>query len=504
MTDIDPKLTAEHPAAPTGHYAHRIVRNGTLGLAALLLNGVCYVVVLAALARAIGKDGIGQFYTMVALTTAVYLIVDAGISTVLTYRVARDTTHSGELIDQAAGLYMVVVFSSAAILLIGGVAWAWIADDGNRVVDFAAAAGTCAAMQVQRFCIGVFRAFEMFHQESASRILQGGVLVVSIVVLTSRGWATVETALLALALSQWVAVVSLLVPLVRRIGVPRIRLSRAVARDWLAHAIPLGIGDVFRELSWQLDTLLLGFLQPSSVVGVYSVAYRPLGPMKWLPQAVLAAAFPAFSRLATEDANELNHVFANSIRLIWIITVPMAVAVFVYAERIVLLIGGPDFKEAVVPLRILIWVTAISYLSIPFRFLFAALGKQMIFARLIILLFMIQIVLEAALIPNWSYFGACAGILSGEIAFLLCSVYVCSRLKVSSIPWEAILLATVGGAVMGALLWTTRGTTLPTLFIVLSASISVYVAICILFRALRVTEVMHLFRALGGFLRSAS
>ena len=466
-------------------------------MAALLLNGVCYVVVVTALARAIGKDGIGQFYTIVAVTTAVCLICEAGIGTVLTHRIATDIAKSRTHADQAFSFYEVIVAISAALLLLYGVISAWATGDVNRLVGAIPAAIACGAMQVQRFCIGVFRGFDLFRQENVSRVLQGVVLLILVVTLTSLHWATVVTALFAFALSHIAAAAFLLLALCRTSGLGKARLSGILIRDWLWQAVPLGLGDVLREVSWQLDTILLGLLQPAAVVGLYSLAYRPLGPLKWLPQAVLAAAFPTFSRLALGDPNELRKSLADCVRLVWVASIPIAVLIFVFAKSVVLILGGPQFAEAALPLRILICITTVSYLSIPFRFLFAAVGKQLVFTRVMILLFSIELVAEAALIPVWSYFGACAGILLGELTFLICSVWICRVLKIVRMPWEAIFLAPLAGVAMGWLLWSLQDGSMLKLLIGIPVAATVYIAMCLLFRALRIHDIVHFCGMIG-------
>src|SRR5205085_8734527 len=108
----------------------------------------------------------------------------------------------------------------------------------------------------------------------------------------------------------------------------------------------LGLGDVVRGLTWQVDTILLRLLQPAAAVGVYSIAYRPLGPLNWVPRAVLTAMFPSFARLAEGDRPGLGRAFAASARLMWLVSLPIAVSIFVGAEPIIAVLAGPQYLEA--------------------------------------------------------------------------------------------------------------------------------------------------------------
>src|SRR5438105_1753480 len=146
-----------------------------------------------------------------------------------------------------------------------------------------------------------------------------------------------------------------------------------------------------------------------SAFAIYNVAYRPLGPLNWLPRIILVAAFPAFARLAAGDRSGLSRALAASIRLLWVISLPLAVAIFACAEPLITLLAGPDYVDAVLPLRILIWISTLSFLSMQFRFVFTAVGRQKLFARLAVAVFGLEAAIELALIPWWGYFGACAG-----------------------------------------------------------------------------------------------
>ena len=89
---------------------------------AQLSNAVCYLVVVVALARALGKEGLGRYYTIFALTVAVQLVVEGGLGTVLTYRIAAPDNWR-RLVAEAAGLFAAVTVISAALLLVVGAVW---------------------------------------------------------------------------------------------------------------------------------------------------------------------------------------------------------------------------------------------------------------------------------------------------------------------------------------------------------------------------------------------
>src|SRR5439155_24602377 len=78
------------PAAerPGSGSVGRVVRNSAINLASIALNAAFSLVAVFALARGLGRAGVGQYYTLFALMMLVQLVTETGLTTVLTARIA--------------------------------------------------------------------------------------------------------------------------------------------------------------------------------------------------------------------------------------------------------------------------------------------------------------------------------------------------------------------------------------------------------------------------------
>ncbi len=498
---MDDKATTPATANPMSAGAvHRILQNSLFNIFGQAGLAVCQLVVVFVLARALGPAGFGEYYTIFALVLVTQLIVEAGIGTVLTARIARGPSDWRAHAAEGAGLFTLILLGSIATLSAIGGAWAWASGDSAPAVRFAIAGLACAAIQIERYCVAVFRAWEMVGYENLSRILQGSLFAGLVIGLAMQDLITIELALSVFAASHVISALFMMSRLWSRARGIGWRLNRAVTRDWMIEAVPLGLGDVVRRVTWQLDTILLGILQPAVVVGIYSIAYRPLGPLNWLPAAVLTAVFPSFARLG-DDPQRLGTAFSHSLRLLWVLSIPLVVAISICAEPLIVLLAGPAYLEAAVPLRILIWITTLSYLSIQFRFVFTAVGRQRSFARLVIFVFLMELGIELALIPFWGYFGACAGSLIGELVFTVVGLVVCHRLGIGKIEWSALSQAVAAGAVMAAGLWLVSDLELVWLLVAVIMAGLGYLMLCMALGAIRRQEVRRFVEACSGFFR---
>jgi O-antigen/teichoic acid export membrane protein len=459
-----PPSQPDSPAAPGGGHAHRIVRNSTFSLLSLAISAALSVAVVIVLARGLGTYALGQYYTLFALMMIVQLLTEGGIATVLTARIVQARAAWKEAVAEAMGLLVLVAVVSAAALLGFGAVLAGWRGDASPLPQLAAIAVACVAIQVQQYAAGIFRAFERFEFESLARVFQGAVFVTLAVSLVHRGSHALEVALWAQAASQVLAALFMIGSLQWGWRCLGLRVHLGAYRGWLAEAVPVALGDLFRRLTGQADTLLLSLLQPSAaVVGIYSLACRPLGGLNLIPRAVLLVTFPSFVRLAEGRREVMAHAFARSTRLLWVISLPIAVAVSVCAGPLVLLLGGPEYEDAATPMRILVWISILTFLSAQFRYLFTALGRQRLYVILVGLVFVVESALMAAAIPLGGSIGLSIGFLLGELFFVVLGLAICHSLGLRGIEWGRLARALPGAAVLGGILWLVVDWSLPAL-----------------------------------------
>ena len=460
------------PDAP-GSPAHqpgslgRMIRNSGINAVGTVFNLALSFVAVFVLARRLGPAGLGLYFLVFTIALVVYFVLESGITTVLTRRIARSPGELKRHVSEATGLLAVVSLLSIVVMTLIGCGWDLCErlgvggaskpaqfKDLALVPVFAVAGVACAGRLILEFYSAVFRGLELFEYENLARVIQAGIFALLAVLLVhAPTTSALYIAVGILVLSNWVAAVYMVAVLQRGWKCLGFSLNRRVLADWLPESFPLGVGDLIQRVTWQIDTILLGWLQPEAVLGIYSVAYRPLQPLNLVPRTVLSVTFPQFSRLADTDYQALGRAFARSIRLLWIVSLPISIAICVAAEPLVVIPAGEEYREAVVPLRMLIWIVNLSFISTQFRFLFTALGKQLVFTRLVAPILVLKTVIELALIPWWGYYGACAGSLIAELSLVAAGLLMCRQMGLGSLEWGLMFRAVPAAAIMAALLW---------------------------------------------------
>jgi O-antigen/teichoic acid export membrane protein len=466
-----------------------------------ILQVTSNLVVFLLLARVLGKELLGQYYLLFALVWVVQLLLEGGVSTVLTRRLAQTPGRWREVAAEAGGVFGIIITASFSVFVLMGAVWAWWRGDTSLVVSFAAAGVACAALQGQRYCEGVLQGLEQFGCASVAGTVQGLLYVLLVILLALWGEIGLKNVMLVFAGSQLAGALWLMAGLRRRWPDWSCGVSLRRFKEWLCESFPLGVGDIVRGPNWQLDTIWLGLFEPAAAVGLYVVALRPHAPLLCFPRAVLTAAFPMFARLAAGQPAALERAFSASVRLLWLAGLPLTIAVCLCAEFLITVLVGREYLDAAPLMRIVIWKTGLAFLSIQFRFLFAAVGRQHTYARLVLRVFVLEAILELLLILWLGSLGACVGCVLGEAALAAGGLLICRHLGIRGLDWRALGGALVAGTVMAIAFWAPsrqNGFWLPVAAVL---SIGLYFVSCFLLGVIRREEPGDIARAVAGWLR---
>ncbi|HEX8328293.1 MAG TPA: lipopolysaccharide biosynthesis protein [Hymenobacter sp.] len=102
-----------------------------------------------------------------------------------------------------------------------------------------------------------------------------------------------------------------------------------------------------------LDTLLIGRLMGSGMLGVYNRAYMLLYlPMYFLTHSLARVAFPAFSKIK-DDLPQVRALYLTSSTLVATLILPLCAGVAVAAPELVQVLLGPRWAASVPILRVL-------------------------------------------------------------------------------------------------------------------------------------------------------
>jgi O-antigen/teichoic acid export membrane protein len=398
--------------------ARTIARNTALQVGGHAVALAVSVSALSLVARYLGVRGYGIYSVATAAFGLAVAAVGTGLDTVAVRTFAAEGVDR-LLFRRVLGLR--VAATALATCAVAACAWLLpLARDLRLVVTVLAAAATIGGAQAAFTTL--LQAREAFTvpvlADTLARLLGLAgfvVLALALAPLPHDRELRVVLVLLSSTAAAAVVLVGTVVYLGRR-GVPcRPAYDGVTWRSLARKAAPLGIATVLGIASYRLDILVLAALKGSAAAGIYGLAYRFVDASIPIAVFFVGAAFPAFSRSLAEGSFEPRHA-RRALDFLLLVSLPLCLGGVALAPHLVRLFAGPAYAAADVPLRLLL-------LSLPFTFvtmflvsLAIASGRQASVAWLTAGGVALNLVLNLALVPRYSYVAAASATLASEVA----------------------------------------------------------------------------------------
>ncbi len=177
---------------------------------------------------------------------------------------------------------------------------------------------------------------------------------------------------------------------------------------WSRMAIPLFLIAVIQFLNHNVDMLMLGYLAPAEQVGYFAVVKSLTEIIVFVLIAAEMIVAPRIAQLyATGELEQLQYIVRKAAQLIAVVSVPVAVAIFVWGEWILSLYGA-EFSPAYAALQFLCLGQMLNVLCGPVGQLAIHTGHERATTYIVAAAALVNIVLNWILIPRFGATGAAA------------------------------------------------------------------------------------------------
>lgn len=165
------------------------------------------------------------------------------------------------------------------------------------------------------------------------------------------------------------------------------------------------------------DISMLGIIGTESEVGMYHTALKIKNVLLALSTAVTSVLIPRISfYIKNKQFSEVNKMIFNSVRVSFVLSIPVSVYVFVFASDVITFLCGIQYLPAVSTLRVLIVCIIPLILTNLFGCqLLIPLGKEKQYTQSVFIGMWINLILNFLLIPSYGAFGAAMGTLVTEV-----------------------------------------------------------------------------------------
>ena len=435
-------------AGDAGSAGSRLIASNVLiQIAARVFTMAVGVVTVSLTARTLRTSGYGVWSGVSSYVGLFAVLTDLGFVTVATQRMASEPEREAEWLGALVSVRIVASLIIAAICAASVPLLLRSTGDSHTVAYIMSAtmlAGGAASLLTvfqSRLRSGVVLSFT---------VLQWLIWLVAVVVLRIEHASVVAFALANALILFFIA--GLQIQASRRFVDIAWRAGLRLWRPLVRLAIPLGIATIMITIYYQVDSVLLLQIAGPKEAGVYGAAYGFLGPMIFLPAAVMGSFFPVLSAIHDRDPERTRRLVQVCVDLMAAIGLPILAGAIALSGPIIHVIYGSEFTRAVGLLPILM----IAFVAICFGTLAGnlsvLLGLQRRFALYTTIGAVANVGLNLALIPPYGAYGSAWATVATEgltMALMLATGLRAIRLRPH--PAKALRTLMLAAAMTGAM-----------------------------------------------------
>lgn len=402
----------------------------------------------AGVQRAVGAEAYGGYAALLSLGFLLNIVLDLGLTNYSTRHVARHTHLMGKYLGGVAAVRMALLLAYAVLTVATGVALGYRGERLGMLGWLVLNQGLVASILYLRSNIA---GAQRFRWDSLISVLDRVLLIGGVGWLL---WGRAAGPPFRIEWFVWAQTVSYAVTFLVALALV-LRLSGPVSMAWrpafsivvVRQSFPFAVLILLMTFYYRIDTVMLERMLPDGALqaGIYYQGFRWFEALNMLGYLVAGLLLPMFSRMLQERA-DVTPLAGLAFRLI--LTASLAAAVFgsLHATNVMDLLYADHVAEAARVFALLIWCFAAVCTTYVFGTLLTAGGDLRLLNWMAAGGAVLNIALNALLIPRLQAEGAAWAALVTQVLTAAAQVVLAARLhRVTGIAptlLRAVLYAT--------------------------------------------------------------
>jgi O-antigen/teichoic acid export membrane protein len=421
--------------------------------AGVLLFGRYIVAVLGwtttlIIVRTISPSAFGEYSLVFSLLGIIGFVSELKLSRIVLQQVMTADEHEAAAVVGSYTTLRLLVGVLAYLIAMGVV---WVANYPTRVVQatavgglvviiFAAAYGITLLFEA-RLWLGSFAASQVLAQ-IAQLAMTALVAALGVASVLLYAWANVVNACVTLFWLLWV---------IRHLARIRLRVDRRWWIAWLKEGAPLAVGAALDTIYFRIDTVMLSLLDTFKSVGIYSVGYKFSDLLGFVSTAVGTPAMTLMVRAWPDHVGEFRRAFRHALILLTVASVGAAVGFGVFAKPLVVHLYGAQYGIGAEAARLLVAGQALHFYTVLCFITLVSVGRNRLYPIATLTGVVLNVGLNAVLIPRYSFNGAGWATVVTESAVMCVLGFGVLRIPgIRPLPWLPLAKCAVAGGAMFA------------------------------------------------------
>jgi O-antigen/teichoic acid export membrane protein len=419
-----------------------VAKNTAYFTGALILQKILSFGYFWLISSAIFPAELGQYTFALSFSTLIAIIVDLGLSPVLTREAARKPEQANRLLRNVIGcklpLAVLAAVTAGVIMHFSGKPV-----EMQYLVYLATAVAIIDSFSFSFWMI--FRSRQLMHYESVNTVIIQAVIfgLGFIAVKYNAGVSALIAALLVASIYN----------LIVSAGLLRYRLHFSLAPLWERDTIRLflkllpafALAGIFLRVYNAADTVILSYAVSDHSVGLYAIPAKVISSLQQvIPGAFAAVIYPVFSNYYAHDREKLSRAFHYSIIYLFALALPLTVGLITLLPEILTRVW-PAYQEILPTFIIMALSIPFIFLAFPTGYLLNAADQERKTTLNRGIIAVASVGLNIALIPVYGVVGAGITYLATNIGLLMLDFWWIRRVVVvRAADWLPMLLKVVG------------------------------------------------------------
>jgi O-antigen/teichoic acid export membrane protein len=471
--------------------ARKIAYNVLVSTVSKILATILALVSIGLITRYLGKEGFGDYATVMAFFSFFVAIGDLGLYSVSTREISRPGADESAIMSSVFTIRIATAFLVLIISPIIVFFFPYPAEVKYAIVIIAVSFLFSACYQVLN---GVFQKHLAMDKVAMSE-LAGKILQVILIILAFKyklGFQWVISSLFFYMLLSFILVLIWS----RKYIKLKIKIDIPYWKKFIKESYPIGIVAVITFVYFKIDTILLSVMRSSADVGIYNAAYKVIENISFFPGMLMGLIFPIMAQHIFTDRKQFRDISDKTFKIIIIMVIPLVIGTMFLSEGIINLIGGIGFAESANVLRILIFALAFIFLGNYFNAVIISGNQQKKLMYVLIFAAAFNVAANLIFIPIVSrpYFSAAIVSTLTEFIVAASTFYIVAN-KIKYYPKaEKIGSMLASGLAMAIFLFVFRNLNF---FALAISSVAVYAIFLWLLKAVRTEEITSIISKKG-------
>lgn len=421
--------------------ARKIAYNVAFNSVAKILSTVLALVSIGFITRYLGRDGFGDYATILAFFAFFGAVLDLGLYQVATREISRKDADEKSIMGNVFTLRLV---SSSLVIIIAPILIIFLPysqEVKNGIIIVALAYIASSSYMVLN---GIFQKSLRMDKVALIELVGKAIQVFIIFLASTNNWGF--TAVISSLLVYMFFAFCLVFLSSRKYVNFSLSFDFGYWKKFLKMSLPMGISALVTFLYFKMDTILLSILQGSEAVGIYNMAYKIIENITFFPAMIIGLVLPLFSMYIFSDKDNFRKLANKIAKIFFLIITPLIIGALFLSEDIISIIGGKEFLISANVLRILVFALALIFFGHFFNAILLSANFQNKLMKVLAFCAVFNIGLNLILIPAYSYNGAAIVSVVTELLVVVLTSYLTIKnvkYRFSTKGWERILLSGV-------------------------------------------------------------